>query len=111
MIDDVFDARVVAIGAASFAFAIPTDRSRAGLDCGRLRYERIDLPRDVAAGVDRFLRRLGLLYGVLEFTVDRGGRWWFGGCDACGHYQRYEAQTGAPLTETAAELLAGAPQR
>jgi hypothetical protein len=105
-----FDARVVVIGTDLFGFAIHADSPAARLDFRRdyaaLRYDRIELPADVAAGITALMTRLGLLYAAIDFVIDTSGRWVFiGDVNPGGQYGWLEAATDAPLTATLADLL------
>lgn len=46
-------------------------------DYDSLTYELIDTPPDVAAGVQRLMSEMDLVYGALDFVVDPQGLWTF----------------------------------
>ncbi|MBA2324237.1 MAG: RimK domain-containing protein [Pseudonocardiales bacterium] len=106
-----FDARIVVIGSAMFGFAIHASTEAARLDFRRdyraLRYERIDVPAQVAAGVAVLMAEFGLAFAAIDFVVQPDGRWVFiGDVNPGGQYGWLEDTTDAPLTETLADLLA-----
>jgi len=105
-----FDCRVVSIGKNLFGFAIFADSEVSKLDFRRdyqaLRYDQIEVPAEVAAGITALVTELGLLYAAIDFVVDTDGRWVFiGDVNPGGQYGWLEAATGAPLTDTLADLL------
>lgn len=104
------DVRLIAIGEHRFGFAIHTDSSAARVDFRAdyesHRYEQIDIPSDVAEGVAALMRSLGLVYGALDFVVTPDDDWVFLEINPGGQYGWLEPPTGAPLTETLADLLA-----
>jgi len=105
-----YDARVIAIGERLFAFAIHAGNAESYIDFradyDALTYEPIELPTDVADGIRRFLDTMGLMYGALDFVVGPDGSFAFLECNSGGQFGWLEAHTGAPLTETLADLLA-----
>ncbi len=105
------DARLVVIGDRQFGFAIHASTPEARLDFrydySALRYEPIDIPHDVAQGVSRLMSMLGLMFAATDFVVESTGEWVFiGDLNPGGQYGWLEAQTGVPLTDCLADLLA-----
>lgn len=112
----LFDARVIVIGARLFGFAIDADTEQARLDFRRdyraLRYELIEIPRSVEFGILALCREFGLQYAAIDFAVRPDGEWVFlGDVNPGGQYAWLEAETGAPLTATLADLLTTGPPR
>ncbi len=106
------EARVIMIGDRVFAFSIHAGNKESFVDFradyGALTYRTTDVPPTVAAAVRQFMRRMGLLYGALDFVVTPTGRWVFLECNPGGQYGWLESKTGVPLTAALADLLAGA---
>jgi ATP-grasp ribosomal peptide maturase len=104
------DARVIAAGDQLFAFAIHADTAESYVDFrydySALRYDVIDLPPAVAAGIASYLDAFGLVYGAFDFVVDPDSRWWFLECNPGGQYGWLETHTGARITDSLADLLA-----
>ncbi len=105
-----YDCRVIAIGTRLFAFAIRSGNSISYIDFradyDALTYEPIELPTDVGQGIARFLATMGRVYGALDFVVSPDGSYAFLECNSGGQFGWLEARTGAPLTQTLADLLA-----
>lgn len=74
---------------------------------GQLRYEPIEVPHDVAHGVTRLMSILSLMFAAIDFVVGPTGEWVFiGDVNPGGQYGWLEAETGVPLTNCLADLLA-----
>lgn len=101
---------MIAIGEQLFAFAIRAGNATSYIDFradyDALTYEPIELPAEVASGIRRFLDTMGLVYGALDFVVSPDGSYAFLECNSGGQFGWLEARTGAPLTQTLANLLA-----
>ncbi|MGI9001622.1 MAG: ATP-grasp ribosomal peptide maturase [Pseudonocardia sp.] len=109
-----YEVRVIAVGEQLFPVAIHATSPAAHLDWrsdyDALRYELIELPLDVAEGIRRYLDSLGLTYAAFDFVVDHDGRYTFLESNSSGQFGWLEANTGAPITDALADLLArGAP--
>jgi hypothetical protein len=93
-----------------FAFAIRAGNTMSYIDFrsdyAALSYEQIGLPSDVSAGIMKFLDMIGLTYGALDFVVGPDGSYTFLECNPGGQFGWLESRTGAPLTQTLADLLA-----
>jgi ATP-grasp ribosomal peptide maturase len=105
------DARVIVIGKRLFGFAIQASTQAGTLDFRYdyqgLRYEPVEVPGDVADGVGELMEKLGLCFAAIDFVVTRDDQWVFiGDVNPGGQYGWLESATGAPLTETLADLLA-----
>lgn len=42
-----------------------------------VRYERIEVPPEIATNIRVLMRRLGLRFGAFDFAIDINSRWWF----------------------------------
>lgn len=109
-----YEVRVVAVGGQLFPVAIHATSSAARLDWrsdyDALSYELIQLPSDVDKGIRRYLDSLGLTYAAFDFVVDHDGCYTFLESNSSGQFGWLEANTGAPITDALADLLArGAP--
>ncbi len=104
-----FEARVIVVGDRVFAAAIHASSAESYLDWrndyGALRYEPIEPPVDVVAGMLAYCVELGLVYGAFDFVIRPDGGWVFLECNATGQYGWIEDAITAPITETLAELL------
>lgn len=105
-----YDVRLIAVGQHRFGFAIHTDTSAGRVDFradyASHRYEPVEVPSEVADGVTALMHTLGLVYGALDFVVTPDDDWVFLEINPGGQYGWLEPPTGAPLTETLADLLA-----
>lgn len=100
---------VVVMGERLFAVegrSAPEAGERGGLQYG------VTLPD---TGLERaargLLRELGLAFGVLHLRIRPDGGYVFLGLDGNAQWSRLEDQTGLPLCESMADLLAGRPER
>ena len=74
-------------------------------DYDNLRYELIEPPEEVAAGVRGLMNDMDLVYAALDFVIGPDG-WTFLELNAGGQYGWLEDTTGAPITAQLADLLA-----
>lgn len=105
------DARVVVVGEHITAVAIHAASSQAYVDVradyGNVDYELIDTPDEVSQGIRRLMTELGLMYGALDFVLDKDtSQWVFLEINAGGQFGFIKDATGAPLTAQLADLLA-----
>lgn len=108
--------RVIVVGQRIFAASIDVSKSdRARVDWRRattadgLSWKDEALPPDVAAGVHRLMGRLGLVYGALDFIVDKEGRYWFLEINPAGEWGWLERDLGMAISGAIAdELVRGA---
>lgn len=70
-----------------------------------MRYEPIEPPAGVAAGVLRYCVELGLTYGAFDFVIRSDDEWVFLECNAGGQYGWIEDAIDAPITQAIADLL------
>ncbi|GAA5154471.1 ATP-grasp ribosomal peptide maturase [Pseudonocardia eucalypti] len=106
------ECRVIVIGRHVTAAAITAGSKRAYVDYrtdyDSLSYELVEPPGAVAAGIRALLKGFDLVYGALDFVITPEGEWVFLEINPAGQYGYIEQNTGAPLTEQLANLLAGA---
>lgn len=103
------EARVIVAGDVVFAAAIRTESAEAFVDWrndyNALRYERVEPPAEVTAGVLEYCVELSLLYAAFDFVITPDGDWVFLECNPGGQYGWIEDAIGAPITDAIAELL------
>jgi ATP-grasp ribosomal peptide maturase len=108
-----FESRVFVVGDRVFAAAIHAGSEPSHVDWRNdyraLRYERIEPPAHVAAGVVEYCARLGLVYGAFDFVIRPDDRWVFLECNPGGQYGWIEDATEVPITETIADILCEEP--
>jgi ATP-grasp ribosomal peptide maturase len=105
------EARVVCVGEKLFTIMIHAGSAAARLDWradfSALTYEWVDTPPEIEHGVRAYLKTLGLAYAALDFGIESDtGRHVFYESNSSGQYGWLETQTGAPITEALADLLA-----
>jgi hypothetical protein len=76
-------------------------------DYTALRYELVELPIAVNNGVRRYMAAFGLVYAAFDFAIDAAARWFFLEANTAGQYGFLESNTGAPISSSLADLLAG----
>lgn len=106
----VADVRLTVVGKEQFACRIDTDSTFGRVDFrtayADLKYTPIKVPNDVASGVAGLMRHFNLFYGALDFVLDDSGRWTFLELNPNGQFGFVSEQTGQPIPETIARLLA-----
>lgn len=104
-----FEVRAYVVGDQVFAAAIHAATSAAHLDWradyDALRYEPIQPPPQVAAGIVAYCKALDLTYGAFDFVVQPDRAWVFLECNPGGQYGWIEDAIGAPITQAIAALL------
>lgn len=104
-----FEARVFVVGNRVFAAAIHAGSEASYVDWRNdytaLRYEPIEPPAHVAAGVVAYCTQLGLVYGAFDFVIRPDGQWVFLECNPGGQYGWIEDAIDVPITVTIADLL------
>jgi hypothetical protein len=104
-----FEARVIVVGDRVFAAAIHAGSAESYLDWRNdnpaLRYEPVEPPVHVSAGVVAYCAELGLVYGAFDFVIRPDGRWVLLECNPGGQYGWIEDAISAPITETIADRL------
>ncbi|WP_410659567.1 ATP-grasp ribosomal peptide maturase [Amycolatopsis sp. lyj-112] len=103
------EARVIVVGEHVFTAGIYAQTTETHLDYRNdyqnLRYQRLEPPDDIVAGVLRYCRAFGLVYGAFDFVIRPDGEWVFLECNAGGQYGWIEDAITAPITDTIADLL------
>ncbi|OZM81458.1 ATP-grasp ribosomal peptide maturase [Pseudonocardia sp. MH-G8] len=104
-----FEARLIVVGERVFAAAIRAGSAASYVDWrndyAALRYEVVEPPTAVTAGVLAYCAALGLTYGAFDFVIRPDGGWVFLECNPGGQYGWIEDAIDAPITETIADLL------
>jgi len=104
-----FEARVIVVGERVFTAAIHAGSAASYVDWrndyAALRYEQIEPPEPVTAGVLAYCAALGLNYGAFDFVIRPDGGWVFLECNPGGQYGWIEDAIDAPITDTIADLL------
>lgn len=105
-----FEVRVTMVGAAAFGVAIHADSERGRIDWradyAALRYERIQVPEQVASAMGAYLGSFGLNYGAFDFVVTPDGEWVMLECNPSGQWLWLQEETGVPIAAALADLLA-----
>lgn len=102
----LFDARVVVAGRQQFGVAIHGEYLDFRAGYGSHRYERVDIPPQVADGITGVMEAFGLVYAAIDFVVTTAQEWLFiGDLNPAGQYGWLEETTGAPITDALADLL------
>ncbi|MFI6249071.1 ATP-grasp ribosomal peptide maturase [Streptomyces sp. NPDC051016] len=77
-------------------------------DYASLTYRVARVPDTVAAGVRRYMDRLGLRFAAMDFVVGPDGAWTFLEANPCGQWDWIEHETGLPIARAIADELQGA---
>lgn len=72
-----------------------------------LAHEAMDLPADLALACIAVTRDLGLRFAAIDLVEDEDGRYWFLEANPNGQWAWIEQRTGAPVTTTIVDALAG----
>lgn len=108
-IPKAYESRVIVVGDRLFAAGIHAGSAETYVDWRydykALRYERIEPPATVAAGILEYCAELGLTYGAFDFVIRPDDDWVFLECNAGGRYGWIEDAIEAPITEALADLL------
>ncbi|MBV9012341.1 MAG: hypothetical protein JO272_09880 [Pseudonocardiales bacterium] len=109
--DKHHEARVIVVGDQIFAVFIhagsPASRIDWRADYAALRYELTELPVTVENGVRGYMAAFGLVYAAFDFAIDAADQWFFLEANTAGQYGFLESNTGAPISASLADLLAG----
>ncbi len=105
----LFEARVTMVGRDAYSVAIHAESEAARLDWRRdyasIRYEPLEPPADVLAGMRAYLAAMDLRYGCFDLVVTQAG-WLAYECNPAGQYLWLEHATGLPISAGIAALLA-----
>ncbi|MFC6431864.1 ATP-grasp ribosomal peptide maturase [Nocardiopsis tropica] len=105
------EVRVVIVGGELFAVAI-----RAGSAAGHVdwrsdyashRYEIVEVPADVRAGLGRYMKAMGLIYGAADFVVSPNGSWTLLEVNPNGEWAWLADAVELPVAASIATLLKG----
>lgn len=109
--DKKCDAQVIVVGDLIFPVLIhagsPASRIDWRTDYTALRYKLAELPVTVNDGVRRYMAAFGLVYVAFDFAIDAAEQWFFLEANTAGQYGFLESNTGAPISASLADLLAG----
>jgi ATP-grasp ribosomal peptide maturase len=105
-----FDVRVTVVGRTCFATEIhtasPTGKVDWRSDYDSLRYSPTTIPPAVEEGIIAYTTRMGLNFAAFDFAVTPGGDWFFLEANPNGQWAWISNETGAPIAEAIANLLA-----
>ncbi len=81
MVAKEFDVRMVLMGSTVYSYALRNPKGaldwRQDAGQGLVQVESIATPAEVEKAVVAFGRQSGIIFGSLDFAVDKEGRWWF----------------------------------
>lgn len=105
------DVRLTAVGGELFAAVIDARSSEYPVDF-RMNMDRVtmhvtEIPADVQRFVGALMKRLGLVYGAIDFRIDEHGDWYFLEINPAGQWLFVEEATGLPISESIADWLIG----
>lgn len=103
--------RLTVVGQQMFAVRIDTPDGSSAVDWrsvhDHLMYTRIDVPDDVASGMNRLMQTLGLVYSASDWIVTPDGVWTFiGDLNPNGQWAWLEHQAKVPISAAIADELA-----
>jgi ATP-grasp ribosomal peptide maturase len=106
------ECRVMAVGMDRlFAVAIHAGSSESSVDWrsdyASLRYEVIETPEHVRAGIARYLRAASLAYSAFDFVVTPDGQWVVLEANGSGMWGWLAEECGLPIAEAIADELTG----
>ncbi len=103
------DLRVTVIGDEIFACAIYSADTLYEVDyrmeLNKSRVEPYTLPDDVIRCIQRFMRKLALVYGAIDMRLTPDGRFVFIEINPSGQWLFMESRTGLPMTKSFSKLL------
>ncbi|MGH4021235.1 MAG: hypothetical protein ACRDT0_18805 [Pseudonocardiaceae bacterium] len=104
-----YEARVTAVGDQLFPVAIHTSSKKAQVDWradyDALRYEVIDIPDQVRAGIARYLDAAGLAFSAFDFVIRPDGEWVALEANAIGGWGWLAEECGLPIAAAIADAL------
>lgn len=105
----LFEARVTVVGDRLFPVAIHAGSEKAQLDWradyGALRYDVIDVPDRVRAGIARYLEVAGLAFSAFDFVIRPDGDWVALEANAIGAWGWLAEECGLPIAAAIADAL------
>jgi glutathione synthase/RimK-type ligase-like ATP-grasp enzyme len=72
---------------------------------GKMSYERLELPKDIAEKCINHVQKMGLKFGAIDLVMDRHKKFWFLENNPNGQWGFVERQTGLPIGKAFADLL------
>lgn len=110
-VEKQYEGRAIVVGMQVFAVRIDahTEAARADwrADYDGLTYSPVELPGDVVSKLVELHSRLGLVYGAVDLIYDKTDQWVFLETNQAGEWGWLAAETGLPVAEALAGLLAG----
>ncbi len=107
--DKKCESRVTAVGDELFAVAIHADSPAALVDWrsdyDNLRYEPIEVPGPVRAGIAAYLRSAGLAYSAFDFVIRPDGQWITLEANPNGVWGWLAEECGLPIADAIADHL------
>ena len=101
--------RITYLDGACHTARIDTDSPRAAedwrADRDHVRYQRAELPADIADSIGALAEALGLRYAAVDMIVDPDGRYWLLEVNPNGQFGFVEHATGIPLSAAIADAL------
>lgn len=104
------DVRIIWIDGEAFAAGIdPAESPAAALDFRRdypsLKYENFELSEALRRQLADLMRRLGLVFGAIDFVLTKDGELYFLEVNPSGQFLWLEDELGLPLSDTLADSL------
>jgi len=108
-----FEVRVTVVADKAYAVAIHSQESLTTktdwrrYDLPNTPHEFIQLPQLIEQACIQYCKELGLIYGAIDFIVDKNNSYWFLEINPKGQWLWLEDLTGAPISKAIAEYLCG----
>lgn len=111
-VQDKVDIRITIVGDKLFPCRIVPKEGliqeldwRQGILTEDIAYEPCTIPDEIAEKCLKFLRILGLTFGVIEFAIDKNGDYWFLEINPNGQWAFIEMETGLGISKEIAKVL------
>lgn len=104
-IEKVADVRLTVVEDQMFTAIARCGESDVRFEDG-VQWNEVVTPPHIRASVQRLMKRLGCVYGALDFAVDAFGCWWFLECNPAGQFGFIEIATGLPISRAISDYLA-----
>lgn len=104
-IEKDFEVRYTVIGKKHFACKIESQKSKQTIidwrryDIPNTPHSAIEPPNEIVVSVNNLMKNLGIIYGALDFIVDRHGNWIFLEVNSMGQFLWIEDLTGLPISD------------
>lgn len=108
-----FEVRATVVADKVYAVAIHSQESLTTkidwrrYDLPNTPHEFIQLPQSIEQACIQYCKELGLIYGAIDFIVDKNDSYWFLEINPKGQWLWLEDLTGAPISKAIAEYLCG----